>query len=75
VLAVLALEGRGSWCRFNRIWQEASIYDSEAEKASPVIVVASFGYQVVGTGGHSGCLPIGGSLKPLFTELCVTFIR
>jgi hypothetical protein len=44
----------------------------KAEKAWPIVVIASLGHQIIGAGSYSGCPPVGGQLKPLFTELLIT---
>jgi hypothetical protein len=73
MLAVLALEGSGCLCHFYPIWQAVPhVYDSKAEKASPIVVIASLGHQIIGAGSHSGCLPVDGPLKPLFTKFLIT---
>jgi hypothetical protein len=73
MLAVLALEGSCCLCCFYRIWQAVSrVYDSKAEKASPIVVIASPGHQIIGAGSYSGCPPVGGPLKSLFTKLLIT---
>jgi hypothetical protein len=76
MLAVLSLEGSGCLCRLYRIWQAVPrVYDSKDEKALPVVVTASLRNQIIGAGSHSGCLPVGGPLKPLFTELLITVTK
>jgi hypothetical protein len=73
MFAVLALEGSGCLCHFYHIWQVVPhVYDSKAEKSLPIVVIASPGHQIIDDSSHSGCPPIGGPLKPVFTELLIT---